>query len=42
MPRLEARGPAVSGTIKAIERRLDKEKKLRKEIENLKDSLINE
>lgn len=36
------KGPAVSGAIKAIEERLGKEKKLKKEIEGLKGNLINE
>ena len=38
------KGPAVSGVIKAIEERLglDKEKKLKKEMESLKERLINE
>jgi len=36
------KGPATSGAIKAIEGRLDKEKKLKKEIEGLKERLINE
>lgn len=36
------KGPAVSGLIKAIERKLDKEKKLKNEIESLKERLINE
>lgn len=36
------KGPAVSGAIKAIERRLDKERKLNKELESLKERLINE
>ncbi|KAF0143508.1 MAG: hypothetical protein FD156_2574 [Nitrospirae bacterium] len=36
------KGPAVSGAIKAIEGRLDKEKKLKKEIEGLRENLINE
>lgn len=36
------KGPAVSGAIKAIEERLDKEKKLKKEIEGLKENLISE
>ena len=36
------KGPAVSGAIKAIERKLDKDKKLKKEIEELRGRLINE
>jgi chromosomal replication initiation ATPase DnaA len=36
------KGPAVSGAIKAIEGRLDKEKKLKKAIEGLKERLIND
>lgn len=36
------KGPAVRGAIKAIEERLDKEKKVEKEIANLKEILINE
>lgn len=36
------KGPAVSGIIKAIEGRLNEEKKLKKEIESLKERLINE
>ena len=35
------RGPAVSGVIKAVEERLDKEKRLKKEIEHLKEMIIN-
>lgn len=36
------KGPAVSGVIKVIENRLDKERKLKKEIEHLKEKMINE
>ena len=36
------KGPAVSGVIKTIEGRLDKEKRLKREIERLKEMIINE
>lgn len=36
------KGPAISGTIKRIEGMLDKDKRLKKEIEGLKENLINE
>lgn len=36
------KGPAVSGVIKAIEEKIEKEKKLRKEVEHLKGKIINE
>ncbi|MEK7699881.1 MAG: transposase [Planctomycetota bacterium] len=36
------KGPAVSGAIKAIEGKLDKDKRLKKEIEGLRERLINE
>lgn len=36
------KGPAVSRTLKAMEERLDKERKLREEIERLKGRVINE
>ena len=36
------KGPAVSGVMKAIEEMLLKEKKLKKEIERLKEKIINE
>ncbi len=34
------KGPAVSGAIKAIEGRLDRDRKLKKEIEGLRERLI--
>lgn len=36
------KGPAVSGVMKAIEGKLEKEKKLKKEIERLKEKIISE
>lgn len=36
------KGPAVSGAIKVIEEKLEKDKELNKDIENLKERIINE